>query len=279
MTGSRRMPAHSAPHLIVFSDLDGTLLDHETYSFDPARPALGELAKLGIPLVLASSKTAAEIADLRAEMGFAHCPAIVENGAGILEPEGQDGTPDDDTVHRRLRTALDGLPADLRGDYTGFSDWSVEDVAARTGLAPDAAKKAAARRFSEPGLWTGTEAGRARFEAELEKSGITARQGGRYLTLSFGATKAARMREIAGRYASDGDLPRMIALGDAPNDIEMLETADIGVIVTNPHGAALPALSGEAEGRIRRTAKSGPTGWNESVLRIIDEMRTASGAR
>lgn len=279
MTGPRRMPAHSALHLIVFSDLDGTLLDHETYSFDPARPALSELADLGVPLVLASSKTAAEIADLRAAMGFAHCPAIVENGAGILDPEGQDGGEDDDTVHGRLRAALNALPADLRDCYAGFSDWSVEEVAERTGLAPDAARKAAARRFSEPGLWTGDEAGRARFEAALAQSGITARQGGRYLTLSFGATKAARMREIAARYATDGALPRMIALGDAPNDIEMLETADMGVIVANPHGAALPALSGEAEGRIRRTAKTGPAGWNESVLRIIDEMRTGSGVR
>ena len=67
--------------MIVFSDLDGTLLDHETYSFEPARPALDRLKREGHVLVLASSKTAAEIAPLRDAMGFSHCPAIVENGA------------------------------------------------------------------------------------------------------------------------------------------------------------------------------------------------------
>jgi mannosyl-3-phosphoglycerate phosphatase len=94
MTGSRPVPPNSdtsatkkaLPALIVFSDLDGTLLDHATYSWQAAVPALEALKERGIPLILASSKTSAEIAELRAETGFADCPAIVENGAGLLEP-------------------------------------------------------------------------------------------------------------------------------------------------------------------------------------------------
>jgi phosphoglycolate phosphatase-like HAD superfamily hydrolase len=35
---------------IVFSDLDGTLLDHETYLFDAAQPALNALKARDIPL-------------------------------------------------------------------------------------------------------------------------------------------------------------------------------------------------------------------------------------
>ena len=82
-----------------------------------------------------------------------------------------------------------------------------------------------------------------------------------------------RMREIAARYASGDQSPRMIALGDAPNDIEMLETADIGVIVANPHANPLPGLDGEKAGRIARTQKPGPEGWNKSVLRIIEDRQ------
>lgn len=279
MTGSRRMPSNpdipvtgkAVPAFIVFSDLDGTLLDHASYSWQAAAPALDALKQRGIPLILASSKTSAEIAELRAEMGFADCLAIVENGAGLLEPEGADAGSDDDAVHRRLIAALDALPPRLRGQFSGFSDWSVDEVAARTGLAPESAAKAAMRRFSEPGLWSGSAEERAEFETLLADRGVTARQGGRYLTLSFGASKADRMREIAARYAAGDEWPRAVALGDAPNDIEMLETADIGVIVANPHGAALPELDGEKAGRIIRTGKPGPEGWNESVLRIIEE--------
>ena len=70
--------------LLVFSDLDGTLLDHESYSFAPARAALAALAEIGAGVVLATSKTAAEVAPLRAALGLAGWPAIVENGAGLL---------------------------------------------------------------------------------------------------------------------------------------------------------------------------------------------------
>jgi mannosyl-3-phosphoglycerate phosphatase len=260
-----------APKAIVFSDLDGTLLDHETYSWDAAKPALALMKERGIPLVLASSKTAAEIAGLRAEMSFADCPAIVENGAGILEPGGE-AAAHGASVHAKLIALLDEMPLRLRENFSGFSDWTVNKLASRTGLSRKAAAKAARRCFSEPGLWSGTDEERFEFELLLARKGVTARQGGRYLTLSFGATKADRMREIAARYAEGGETPYMIALGDAPNDIEMLETADRGVIVANPHAAPLPELDGESIGRITRTEKPGPHGWNESVLRIIEEL-------
>ena len=70
--------------LIVFSDLDGTLLDHDSYGYDAAAAALAALRARNIPLILCSSKTAAELVPLRAELGFENCAAIVENGAGIL---------------------------------------------------------------------------------------------------------------------------------------------------------------------------------------------------
>ena len=260
-----------APPAIVFTDLDGTLLDHATYSFDAAKPALALLKQRAIPLILASSKTAAEIADLRARVGFSDCPAIVENGAGILESEGAVGSRNNEVIHHKLVDLLNSLPQRLREQFSGFSDWSAAELARRTGLPEAAATNAAKRRFSEPGIWSGSERERREFETLLAEKGIAARQGGRYLTLSFGATKADRMREIVNRYSQDGKRPRVIALGDAPNDIEMLEAADTGVIVANPHGSPLPELAGETKGRIRRTVRPGPEGWNESVLRILEE--------
>jgi HAD superfamily hydrolase (TIGR01484 family) len=47
--------------LLVFTDLDGTLLDHHTYSFEPALPALNSLKEKNIPLIICTSKTRAEI--------------------------------------------------------------------------------------------------------------------------------------------------------------------------------------------------------------------------
>ena len=268
------MPRSRLPELVVFSDLDGTLLDHETYGFEAARPALEALRARRIPLVLASSKTAAEIAPLRARLGFSGCPAIVENGAGVL-PGGAMPSGGGE-VYARLRHALETVPARLRAGFSGFGDWDAAEVARRTGPDPDTAALARLRQFSEPGLWTGPGADLPAFEAALRERGLAARRGGRFLTLSFGGTKADRMAEIRRACAGTGDaLPMTLALGDAPNDIEMIEAADFGVIVANPAHEPLAELQGEALGRIRRTRAIGPAGWNEAVLAILTEAAPA----
>lgn len=253
----------TAAPLVVFSDLDGTLLDHETYDWTPARPAMRKLAEIGAPLILASSKTAVEIRALQDEMGLTGLPAIVENGAGVIALGPEAAAPDD---YEKLREVLNGLPDDLRGPFTGFGDMSAQEVVDATGLTPDAAGAARQRAFSEPGIWRGSDELLSHFLSTLGASGVTARQGGRFLTLSFGGTKADRMAQVMRHYAAT----RSIALGDAPNDVEMLLAADVGVIVANPAHGPLPPLDGEADGRIIRTSAAGPAGWNDAVLKLID---------
>ena len=255
-------------NLIVFTDLDGTLLDHATYSHAEATPALERLHERAIPLVLASSKTAAEIAPLREKLGFSYCEAIVENGSGILEPH-DDGSQSGGT-YQRLRQTLDRIPAPLLKQYQGFADWSAEEVSRRTGLPLEDAANAKIRNFSEPGLWLGSEQGRDDFVSAARAAGLTVQQGGRFLTLSFGGNKAERMMEIAGRYANAGKDPFVVALGDAQNDVAMIEQADLGVIIPNPAHKGLPRLEGEATGRIIRATSAGPAGWNEVIMSLLE---------
>lgn len=258
-------------NLMVFSDLDGTLLDHETYSWEAALPALEALQRRQVPLVLASSKTAAEIDPIRARMGFAQCPAIVENGAFILE--GGKGPEDVGTeFYTRLRDILSEAPSDLRACFSGFGDWSADDVAARTGLSLEDAVLAKLRAATEPGLWTGTETELVTFLEWLSEHGVEAKQGGRFLTLSVGGfDKGTDLRTLSGAMG-DGPRATTVALGDAPNDIGMLEAADIAVIVANPGGAALPPLESEHDKPVIRTKKPGPEGWNEAMLCILEDL-------
>lgn len=251
---------------MVFTDLDGTLLDHETYRYEAAKPALAKLRDLSVPVILASSKTGPEIAALRADLGFDAFPAIVENGAGLLPA--YEVPQDGGESYARLRRLLNEVDPDLRRAFQGFADLGHDGVAENAGLSMTSAKMACQRTYSEPGIWSGSAEDEMTFIARLSDKGITARRGGRYLTLSFGGTKADRMKDAAQLFGN----PTVIALGDAPNDIEMLEHADIGVIISNAHSAPLPKLSGESEGRILRSTKFGPEGWNEMMQKLISRL-------
>ena len=252
--------------LLVFTDLDGTLLSHATYQSDAASPALKRLENIGAGVVMASSKTASEIYVLREDLRLQQWPAIVENGAGLLKPYAKGAM--DYSFYAQLRAKLNKISADLRVLFRGFGDMDVTQVADKTGLSLSAAALAKERAFSEPGIWLGAPEEKAAFLEALKAQGIFARQGGRFLTLSFGTTKADQITQITKDFA-----PRhTIALGDAPNDIEMLEAADFGVIIANPHCAPLPELSGEKSGRIIRTTQSGPVAWNAAILAHLKRL-------
>ncbi len=258
--------------IVAFSDLDGTLLDHETYSFVPARPALAALKARGIPLILASSKTEAEMRPIARSMGLDH-PMIVENGAGIVGlPE--ESTPSGDgsmSPYNRLRMVLRQMPKELNACFEGFGDWDVARVAKETGLPLAAAQLACQRRFSEPGHFTGSDLQKRAFVDHLEQAGFTAVQGGRFFTLMPKTSKAARMAEVTDHYRRlSGEPIATVALGDAENDLAMLEAADRGFIIINPAHAPLAVTERERLGFITRSQTPGPQGWNECVLPLVE---------
>lgn len=252
--------------LLVFTDLDGTLIDHDTYDWAPAKPALAALKTRSAGVVLASSKTAAEMSGLRTALGLSKWPAIVENGAGVLPPYVNEIAKANQ--YRDVLDILATVPNGLRAQFRGFGAATAAEVAAMTGLTPKAAALAKQRAFSEPGQWLGSDAQKSEFLEYLGTRGIATQQGGRFLTLSFGGNKVDQMRAIIGTHHPD----HTIALGDAPNDVQMLEQADYGVVVANPHRPALPPLKGEAEGRILRTKAAGPEGWNTAILDLLDRL-------
>ena len=126
--------------LMVFTDLDGTLIDHVTYRWDAAQQALTALQRLSAAVVLASSNTAAEIGALRSDLELEDWPAIVEKGAGILSPHGK--CVPQAAHYQAVRSVLDGLPGPLRRCFRGFGDMTADQLVEMTGLALPQAKLA-----------------------------------------------------------------------------------------------------------------------------------------
>lgn len=256
---------------LVFTDLDGTLLDHDSYSFEAAQPALDLLAARGIPVILASSKTEAEMRPIAEAIGISY-PMIVENGAGLVGLNAENSIANDDfqSPYSRLRKLLREIPKDLGACFEGFGDWDVVRVASETGLPVASAELARQRRFSEPGHFTGTEAQKDAFLDLLHSHGFTAVQGGRFFTLMPQTSKAERMAEVVAHYRRlSGATIRTVALGDAPNDLAMLEAADCGIIIVNPAHSPLPVTKREQAGAILRSEQSGPQGWNIMIHQLV----------
>ena len=132
--------------VVVFTDLDGTLMDHDSYDVAPAQAALQTLAARSIPVVPVTSKTRTELVPLMARLGLS-APAIAENGAIIMNT---DGVPDTAVAREKITLALDALPKNIRKAMICFRDMEIEQIAMATGLTHADATRAAVRSSAKP---------------------------------------------------------------------------------------------------------------------------------
>lgn len=151
----------------------------------------------------------------------------------------------------------------------GFSNWSSAEVSNHTGLSLAQAERAKRRQFSEPFEWTGDEREWNDLLAALHEKKLAVQKGGRFFSASFGETKAGQMSKIRTHFQKKGECLFSIALGDGENDIAMLESADIGVIIPNPSHGGIGPFEGEASGKIIRADLPGPEGWNQAIKMLI----------
>lgn len=256
------------PQLILFTDLDGTLLDHHSYSWQEARPALQQLREQQIPLILCTSKTAAEVSRLHQELGLT-TPFIVENGAGIILSANAGNAHFFGRPYAELIDLVQQFRKDKGYQFSGFSDFSITDIVAETGLDTSRAKLAKQRLCSEPIRWDDNKVALDEFQRDLAKHDLQLLRGGRfYHILSKAADKGTALRWLLKHYPAPNKRNwYSVALGDGPNDQSMLEAADLAVVIPSASG-----LSPEPKNTPIIYAKEpGPSGWNQTVLEILKD--------
>jgi mannosyl-3-phosphoglycerate phosphatase len=276
------LPAKPLPPLIVFTDLDGTLLDSRTYSPTPAREALARLAAHRIPVVSRSSKTAAEQRPLRHALGLDHTPYIVENGAAVVVPDSAglavtdwartSGNPGErmrllGQTHDAVRAGLARAAAKTGLRVTGYADLTDRQLAELTGLDPASAARARQRDFSEtlvdqrsPSDWTA-------LDAALAAERLACRHGGKFRTVSGAESDKGRAaRLVAGLFTVALGRPVMTAgLGDSPNDEGLLASVDHPYLIAcREHTWAAVDVP-----NLFRIPRPGPTGWSDAIQHLL----------
>lgn len=272
----------NASQPVVFTDLDGTLIDFETYSSEVAKPALVALLDAGIPVIFCSSKTRVEQRALMDEIGFA-VPAIVENGSGLFFPP---------EVHYPWIQALGpndlglvslGVPAAeisdsvsqietvLGLDLRPFSRLENRELMEMTGLSIEGARRARQRDFSETLAADLSQATWRAVEEALAEHGLACAHGGRFHTVTCNTCDKGRalqrVMSTIGR-TCHGSV-HAVAIGDSTNDIPMLAAADQPYLVQRPDGTWHPI---ETPG-LCRVDGIGPHGW----VRIAGELLASVG--
>jgi mannosyl-3-phosphoglycerate phosphatase family protein len=273
---------------LVVTDLDGTLLDGRDYSFGPARPALAALGERGIPLVLCSSKTRAEMEPLAAVLGLA-TPLIVENGGALVFPADMLPAPPARARRdgRRVVVALGCPRAELLATLPevageagvrarGFHQMTADEVASLTGLTLEGAAQALEREWDEPFVVEGrTSPDTERKLGEAaRRRGLRVTRGGRFHHLTGDSDKGKALRTLLDLLPL-ASLGQTVGLGDSANDLPLLSVVDRPVLMPREDGSVDPALAAALPGAERAPAP-GPRGWAEAVLAAL-EGRALSG--
>ena len=263
------MPEFGQGSMVVFSDLDATLLDHETYSWAAASQALDWLQENGLPLVLCSSKTLAEMQVIHRELALT-APMVTENGAAVATPP---------SATRWTGTSTPWAPATPRC-------WPISAPCARSTATISAALAigVSTRWCSTPALPPSKLPCRGSATAPNPSCGgiapsvlRTSKQRWRQPVCAlspagvFCTSWVVLIRPMAcsgsWRSLNLGE-PTVVALGDSPNDAAMLSAADIAVVINSPRAEQLAPTARQ----VIRTSGHGPVGWQEAM----DQMRGQS---
>ena len=250
----------------VVTDLDGTLLDHH-YCWDAAKPTLAWLKQVGIVVIPCTSKTAEEVERFRIDANL-DGPFIVENGGAIHGGIGAEaweqglGRP-----HAELRHKLHALSNQVGHPLAALEDLSSDQVTELTGLRGEAVLLAQRRRWSVPFLNPPAPL-RETVEQEAIQLGLTVVQGNRMShLLQAGTSKGAALAALKQRL-NQADV-HVLALGDSPNDLPLLEAGDHSVVVPGEHGPHPRLQSWVNEGRFVLAPAAHAAGWAHSVLAHI----------
>ena len=259
---------------IIFTDLDGTLFDHFTYSYSAASDALKLIKEKGIPLIICTSKTRAEILSIRKRLKNKD-PFISENGGAVYIPDRYFSFPYEfqrlikgyrvieiGTPHKILLNVLREIRDKTGVSIEGISEMSVQKIMDFTFLKKREAEQSKKREYSEPFLIFDEGRWINKVKREILEMGFKFTSGGRFFHIMKGNDKGKAVKILKSYMKKYGDI-KTIGIGNSLNDIPMLKAVDIPVLVKN------------YDNRYEKNIKLknlyladgiGPEGWNNFII-------------
>ena len=223
--------------ILIFTDLDGTLLHRDTFKFDEIKDYIKDLLSKGIYIIPNSSKTDNEILEFNEELGI-ELPFISENGSAIngLNLINKN-FPNNIILSREKNELLEifhsKIPNSLKDKCEFIFEMNKKKQLNIFGVNEDKLKNIRNRKYTSPFLFKGNKIERNKLTIRLKSISLSLQEGGRVINLCDNVDKVKSMKKVIKIFKKIETNIKVIAVGDNYNDIEMLKSADLPCLVFN----------------------------------------------
>ncbi len=256
----------------IVTDVDGTLMDH-SYDLTPAKETIIWLKELKIPVILCTSKTAAEVKLIRQELNITD-PYIVENGAAIYCDSNENNCFEIilGKSYNSLLDILNKLSMDINFKLKPLNELSDQEITNLTGLSGHSITLMKDRHWSMPFLNPPVH-----LEEKLNNLcgnyDVDIFKGNRMShLLSKNSNKGKAIKELK-NYSKNYDV-KIIGLGDSPNDLPLLMNSDYKVIIPSIDGPNIKLLNQLKGTNVLVSDEPNGYGWKKEVIKLIKKIRS-----
>ena len=223
--------------ILIFTDLDGSILDRDTFKFDQIKDYIKKLINSGILIIPNTSKTESEIIEFNQELGE-NLAYISENGSVINGLNFLNSNFPNKIILSREKNELveifkNKVPEILQSKCKFISNLNKKNQINIFGLSETKLKYALDRKYTEPFLFEGSKNEKKDLTKILKKNSLTIQEGGRVINLCDNVNKVKSMNKILKIYKKIESNIEVIAVGDNYNDLDMLKNSDLPCLVFN----------------------------------------------
>ncbi len=255
--------------ILIFTDLDGSLLHRDTFKFDEIKDYLKQLISKGIFIIPNTSKTEKEILEFNNELGSS-LPYISENGSAINGLDLLNSNLPKELILSREKDSLIKIfeklvPVNLQNKCKWLSEMDKKKQSLIFGLENDKLKMALDRKYTIPFLFEGNKSERNELSKIVKNKGLALQEGGRVINLTDKVNKAKALQVFVRFFKKNNKNVKTIAVGDNYNDLDMLKTSKFPCLVFNDKFTLdeIPIKN------LITTNKPSPEGWADVIKKAL----------
>ena len=259
--------------IFIFTDLDASLIQRDTFKFDEIKDYIKSLISKGIYIIPNTSKTEIEINEFNKELGL-NLPYISENGSSINGlnlinknfPNQINLSRDKDDIFKIFKKIV---PENLKVKCRLIFKMEKKVQSKIFGLSGKKLKDALNRNYSIPFIFSGNLDQRRQLNEIVNKGGLTLHEGGRVINICDNVSKVKSMNKVIKMIKKTEDNIKIIGVGDNYNDLDMLKNSDIACLVFNDQFTMEPININNCI----VSKNPAPIGWQEVVKMALDKIK------